>query len=397
MGATSAWPIDRGRTAPLACRAFEEITAGERKRLDMRRLHKVAARRGMEGRFMNACPLVRSVGPVVTFLLVGLCAATAWACAPAPPPSADEAAQPADEAAQPTDDPRPPWEWTDEEVRARVDPVRAGRDLTPSTWPGGARVAVLLSFDVDNETIEGLRQGSIGPLSQGEYGSRVAVPRIVELLDAETVPATFFFPAWSLKLAPQQAAVIQASGRHEIGVHGWIHESNSALDEATERRLLQQAVDAIEEIAGVRPVGYRAPSWNFSPSTLAIVRDMGFLYDSSLMADDRPYELLAGGEPTGLVELPVEWILDDAPLFDPLGNRYSPPRDVMQVWIDEFDGAWEERTMLLLTMHPHIVGHRSRIVALKGLIDHIQAKGGAWFATHEQAARWVRDQAGMGG
>jgi peptidoglycan/xylan/chitin deacetylase (PgdA/CDA1 family) len=295
--------------------------------------------------------------------------------------------------------PTPPWEWTDEEVRAKVNTVRAGRDLTPDSWPGGARVAVLLSFDVDNETVQGLRDGeaSIGPLSQGEYGSRVALPRVVDLLDSEDVPATFFFPAWSLKLAPQQAGLIQTSGRHEIAVHGWIHERNSALDGDTERRLLEQAVDAIEEIAGTRPVGYRAPSWNFSPNTLSIVRDLGFVYESSLMADDRPYELVGDGEATGIVELPVEWILDDAPLFNPAGTRYSPPRDVMQVWIDEFDRAWEERTMLLLTMHPHIVGHRSRIVALQGLIDHIQAKGGAWFATHETAARYVREQAGMDG
>ena len=292
---------------------------------------------------------------------------------------------------------RPPWEWSDAEVRAAVERVRAGRDLTPPSWPGRARVAVLLSFDVDNETVQGLRDGSIdiGPLSQGEYGSRVALPRVVDLLDREEIPATFFFPAWSLKLAPEQASVIQASGRHEIAVHGWIHERNTQLDAATERRLLVQAMDAIEEIAGVRPVGYRAPSWNFSPATLNIVRDLGFLYESSLMADDRPYELLADGEPTGLVELPVEWILDDAPLFSPLGNRYSAPRDVMQVWIDEFEGAWEEGTMMLLTMHPHIVGHRSRIVALQGLIDHARGRGDVWFGTHEEAARWVREQAGM--
>ena len=71
------------------------------------------------------------------------------------------------------------------------------------------------------------------------------------------------------------------------------------------------------------------------------------------------------------------------------------PRDVMQVWIDEFDKAWEEGTMFLLTMHPHVSGHRSRIVALEGLIDYMQAKGGVWFATHEDAARYVREQAGM--
>lgn len=312
----------------------------------------------------------------------------ASACGPAAPP---------DPAAEQEADRPPPWEWSEEEVRSAVNRVRAGRDLTPDSWPGGARVAVLLSFDVDNETVQGLREGEInvGSLSQGEYGSRVALPRVLDLLERENVPATFFFPAWSLKLAPQQAEWIQEPGIHEIAVHGWIHERNTQLDSATEHTLLRRATDAIEEIAGVRPVGYRAPSWNFSPNTLDIVREMGFLYESSLMADDRPYELMADGEPTGMVELPVEWILDDAPLFSPLGDRYANPREVTQVWIDEFDGAREEGTMFLLTMHPHYIGHRSRIVALQGLIDHIQAAGGAWFGTHEAAARWIRGQAGM--
>ena len=290
-----------------------------------------------------------------------------------------------------------PWNWSEEYVVSQVNQVRAGRDLNPDSWPGGARVAVLLSYDVDNETIQGLRTGNIniGQLSQGQYGSRVALPRIVKLMDEQEIPATFFFPAWSLKLAPEQAGIIQQSGRHEIGVHGWIHELNTSLDGATESRLLAQAVDQIEAITGTRPVGYRAPSWNHSPNTLQIVRDMGFLYESSLMHDDRPYELLQDGEPTGVVELPVEWILDDAPLLNPLGTRYMNPRDVMQVWMDEFDKAWEEGTMFLLTMHPHVIGHRSRLVALEGLIEHIKSKDQVWFATHEQAAHYVRERAGM--
>jgi peptidoglycan/xylan/chitin deacetylase (PgdA/CDA1 family) len=290
-----------------------------------------------------------------------------------------------------------PWNWSEEYVVSQVNQVRAGRDLNPDSWPGGARVAVLLSYDVDNETVQGLRTGNIniGQLSQGQYGSRVALPRIVKLMDEQEIPATFFFPAWSLKLAPEQAEIIQQSGRHEIGVHGWIHELNTSLDGATESRLLAQAVDQIEAITGTRPVGYRAPSWNHSPNTLQIVRDMGFLYESSLMHDDRPYELLQDGEPTGVVELPVEWILDDAPLLNPLGTRYMNPRDVMQVWIDEFDKAWEEGTIFLLTMHPHVIGHRSRLVALEGLIEHIKSKDQVWFATHEQAAHYVRERAGM--
>jgi peptidoglycan/xylan/chitin deacetylase (PgdA/CDA1 family) len=291
-----------------------------------------------------------------------------------------------------------PWNWSEAFVRSAVNQVRAGRDLDPPSWPGGARVAVLLSFDVDNETVQGLRTGtvSIGPLSQGEYGHRVALPRVLALLEAENVPATFFFPAWSLKLAPEQADLIQAPGLHEIGVHGWIHELNTALDAETEARLVRQATDAIEAIIGERPVGYRAPSWNHSPSTLRIIREMGFIYESSLMADDRPYELVQDGEPTGIVELPVEWILDDAPLLNPQGQRYMNPRDVLQVWIDEFDKAWEEETMFLLTMHPHVIGHRSRIVVLEELIAHIKTKDGVWFGTHADAARWVREQAGIG-
>ena len=121
--------------------------------------------------------------------------------------------------AQSTPDLTQPWNWSDEFVRSQVNQVRAGRNLNPDTWPGGARVAVLLSFDVDNETVLGLRTGeiSIGPLSQGQYGARVALPRIVKLMDAENIPATFFFPAWSLKLAPEQADVINNSGNAARG------------------------------------------------------------------------------------------------------------------------------------------------------------------------------------
>ncbi len=294
----------------------------------------------------------------------------------------------------------PPWDWSDARVMEAVNQIRAGRDLNPDSWPDGARVAVLLSFDVDNETVHGLRDGevSIGPLSEGQYGSRRALPRVLDLLAQKEVPASFFFPAWSLKIAPEQADWIQSAPQeHEIAVHGWIHERNTALDRATERRLVEQAVATLTEITGERPVGYRAPSWNFSPNTLQIVRDLGFLYESSLMADDRPYEILAEGEATGMVELPVSWKLDDAPLFNPLGARYASPREVMQVWIDAFDVAWEEGTMFLLTMHPHVIGHRSRIVALKGLIEHIQGREGVWFGTHEEAARWVRQKAAMPG
>ena len=290
----------------------------------------------------------------------------------------------------------PPWEWSEDRIVASVDVVRAGRSLQPDEWPGGARVAVLLSFDVDNETVW-LRNGdtNVGGLSQGEYGARVGLPRVLALLDEHEIPASFFAPAVSFMLAPEQVEAIQASGRHEIGIHGWIHERNAELPREVEARLLRQAVDRMTELTGERPVGYRAPSWNFSEATLDLLLELDFLYDSSLMADDRPYELEADGEATGLVELPVDWILDDAPLFNPLGDRYASPREVLEVYKDEFDGAYEEGTMFLLTMHPHYIGHRSRIVILRELIDHMRSKPGVWFGTHREAVEWVKERAGM--
>lgn len=293
----------------------------------------------------------------------------------------------------------PGWRWTMDSVNKTVNAVRAGRDLQPRSWPGGKKVAVLLSFDADNETVT-LRFGetSVGALSQGEYGARAGLGRILRLLDARQIPASFFIPSVALELHPEMIGQIKASGRHEFGIHGWIHEMNVTLPDSVERALLTRALADVTRLTGSKPTGYRAPSWNFSPNTLNIIRDLGFRYESSLMSDDRPYELLQRGQPTGMVEIPVEWILDDAPLFSPTGNNYNPPRDVAQVWMDEFDKALEEGTMFVLTMHPHITGHRSRVVALELLLNHIRAKGGnnVWYATHGEAAEYVRAQANLG-
>lgn len=293
-------------------------------------------------------------------------------------------------------DEQPPWEWSEDRIEAAVNEVRAGRDLNPDSWPGGARVAVMLSFDVDNETIW-LRNGdtNVGGLAQGEYGARVGLGRILRLLDEHEIAASFFGPAISFSLAPEMISAIQASGRHEIGIHGWIHERNAELPRDVEKRLLEKAIRRMTDLTGKRPVGYRAPSWNFSDNTLELLMELGFLYDSSLMADDRPYEIVANGQPSGFVELPVDWILDDAPLMYPLGDRYSNPRDVLQVYMDEFDVAYAEGTTFVLTMHPHYIGHRSRIVVLRELIEHMKSRPDVWFGTHEAAVRWVRQQAGM--
>jgi peptidoglycan/xylan/chitin deacetylase (PgdA/CDA1 family) len=289
-----------------------------------------------------------------------------------------------------------PWEWSLEQVQSEVNRVRAGKDLTPDSWPDGARVAIALSFDFDAET-NALRDLNLSPgtFSQGEYAARVAIPRILALLDQYDIPASFFVPAVSALLHKEEIQAIVSKNRHEIGLHGWIHERNSLLSEQEESDLMYKSFDTLKELTGKAPVGIRTPSWDFSPHTLAIIKEMGLLYDSSLMADDRPYEIMEDGKPTGVVELPVEWLLDDYPYFG--FSRYSSdrphikPMDVFAIWAAEFEKAYDEGTLFVLTMHPKYIGHRSRIAMLETLIQYMQTHDQVWFATHEEIARYVKD------
>jgi peptidoglycan-N-acetylglucosamine deacetylase len=290
-----------------------------------------------------------------------------------------------------------PWQWREQRWRDIVDKVRAGRSLKPASWKDGARVAVALSFDSDHET-NTLREGQTSPgkLSQGQYGNRQGVPRVRRLLARHGIRATFFVPAVVAKLYPDEQRAVAADG-HEVGIHGWIHERNSVLPPAAERELQLRSADVLEQVAGVRPVGIRTPSWDFSQHTLAISREMGLLYDSSLMADDDPYEIVEDGEPTGMVELPVEWIRDDAVYWNmdryTALRPYTAPSGVLEVFKAEFDGAYEERGLFLLTMHPHFIGHRSRIRVLDELVEYIGGHEGVWFATHAEVARYCKEHA----
>jgi peptidoglycan/xylan/chitin deacetylase (PgdA/CDA1 family) len=248
---------------------------------------------------------------------------------------------------------------------------------------------------MDAETLL-LRNSNTSPsrLSVGQYGPRAGVPRILALLERYDIPSTFFIPAVSAQIYADETRAVAAAG-HEIGIHGWIHEHTAELERDDERTLMERSLDALEELAGRRPVGIRTGSWEYSHNTAELIAEQGLLYDSSLMADDVPYELVANGRPTGVVELPVEWILDDYPYFGM--NRaadirpYTPPSDVFEIWQREFDMAYAEGGLFLLTMHPQIIGHRSRISMLEELIQYMRTRPGVWFATHEDVARHARD------
>jgi peptidoglycan/xylan/chitin deacetylase (PgdA/CDA1 family) len=289
--------------------------------------------------------------------------------------------------------PQPGTKLTLDQLKAEMFHVSAGRRLKPKSWPNGARVAVGLSFDVDNASAS-LATGDLisESISRGEYGAIDGLPRILRLLDKHKLPASFFVPAVSQLLHPDTIPSILASGRHEVGVHGWIHEHlPSVNDRAAEQDMLDRAIDTLTKALGKKPVGYRAPSWQFSQYTMQQVKEAGFLYDSSLMASDDAYEILLDGKPTGVIELPIERIVDDFPYYGAATNGGQPmPDDVEKVFQSEFDVAYDEGGLFILTMHPHITGHRSRVAGLEKLILHMKAKPGVWFATHEQIARYLK-------
>ncbi|MFC3712804.1 polysaccharide deacetylase [Sphingoaurantiacus capsulatus] len=278
-----------------------------------------------------------------------------------------------------------------------VNRVRAGRALQPASWPGGARCAVALSFDCDHESFEiGAGGRAIGRLAWGEFGRRVGVPKVLDVLRRAEVPASFYMPAMCAQIDPDEPRRIMADG-HEVGMHGWLHENNSLLDEATERDLMRRAFDVLSATMGQAPVGFRSANWDLSPHTIEIVRDMGLEYDSSLMADESCYELLLDGAPTGVVEVPVEWLRDDAVylLFNrqPATRPYLSPDEVYGIFKRELDAAWEEGGVFQLVMHPFVIGYRSRIWILEKLIEDAKEKGGVWFGTHAEVARWAKANA----
>ena len=229
-----------------------------------------------------------------------------------------------------------------DELKQQMFHMSAGRRLKPAAWPNGASVAVALSFDVDNATTS-LRSGDLGsePLSRGEYGAIDGLPRILRLLAKHGIPASFYIPAVSALLHPQMVNAIIAPGTHEIGIHGWIHEDLPALNnESEEQRMLNQAIDVLTKAIGKRPIGYRAPSWHFSQFTMKQIKAAGFLYDSSLMASDDAYEINMDGQPSGVIELPIERIVDDAPYYGAASGSLPSPELVERIWETEFDVAY---------------------------------------------------------
>jgi peptidoglycan/xylan/chitin deacetylase (PgdA/CDA1 family) len=276
--------------------------------------------------------------------------------------------------------------------------------VTPPTDPplsellrtGRPRLTVALTFDHDSIS-DGVRRGDPPvKMSHAEFGVRVGAPRILALLAERRIPSTWFVPGHTLETFPDSTAAILRGG-HELACHGWFHEDVATLGRADERELVERCSAAVERVSGARPKGWRAPYWSLSASSLDLVAAAGFVYDSSLMADDYALYRVRQGDrhsvsegsrfgPEGpLVEVPVSWALDDWPHFEPsaTGDRdgLSAPSKVLEIWTEELRYAHLHAPggLLTVTMHPECIGRGSRMAMLERFIDAAVALEGVVF------------------
>jgi peptidoglycan/xylan/chitin deacetylase (PgdA/CDA1 family) len=277
--------------------------------------------------------------------------------------------------------------------------------VEPTPWPDGVQCAVVLSFDLDAESGSLYRDPTNADrpvlISHGRYGPRRAVPNLLTLLAEQGLPATFFIPAWVAEQYPAAVEAIVAAG-HEVGAHGDLHERLDQLSGPDEEEaILVRSIEVLTARAGRRPVGYRSPSWEFSPATLTLLHRHGFLYSSNMMDDYHPYLHPTSPGAAPLVELPIQWLLDDAPLFwfrpDLPTRPIQPNGNALAIWSEEFTAIHRRRGLFVLTMHPQIIGRPSRIDMLARLIDHINCHPGVWFATGEAVADHLRARLAPGG
>lgn len=275
--------------------------------------------------------------------------------------------------------------------RARRPPHKDALKLDSGIWPRNARCALCLTFDFDADSPYADKpETGLTVRSRGVYGARVGIYRVLELLQQYDLPATFFVPGYTAEIYRDATRAIVRAG-HELAHHGYFPErsGNSMQAPEEERAMLERGAVALAQFTGVRPLGYRSPGWDLKPESPKSLAQAGFLYDSSLMDDERPYIIETGKGP--LVELPIDWVLDDFTHFQfspPAIQGLSAPSKVLEIWLDEFDGFYESGGCFILTMHPEVIGRHHRMKLLERFIQYvIRRRRRIFVATCLQVAR----------
>lgn len=266
----------------------------------------------------------------------------------------------------------------------------------PVPWPGATRCAASFSFDIDAESAvlfaDPSSAGRMSVMSHQAYGPVTGLPRLLRLLARHEVTSTFFVPGYTALRHPDAIRSIVDAG-HEVAHHGFLHETLVGVGRETEAGYLDKGLDALQRVAGVRPAGYRAPMWELNWHSPALLRDRGFLYDSSLMDADVPYELAVGDG--SLVEIPISWALDDWEQYCYLpdisgSGLIESPTKALEMWRLELAAARAEAGCFVLTSHPFLSGRAARAAALEQLVEQVTGDREVWCAPLGEIARHVR-------
>lgn len=267
----------------------------------------------------------------------------------------------------------------------------------PVPWPNGARCAVAFTFDMDAESLLYLSypdraHAMVATASQLRYGPTVAVPRILESYRHFGIKQTFFVPGWCAERYPQAVEAMAKDG-HEVAGHGWLHEHPNELSDEEERFWLQHSLASVQKITGIKPVGWRAPLYNYSHRSTDLLLAEGVQYDASLMGDDVPY--LVEGSRDSLLELPSHWGMDDWPPFmhsTEFGFQMpiQAPAFAWNNWWEEFEAIHEYGGLWVPVWHPFLSGRLARWKQTHKMIEKMLDKGDVWFAPMRDIARHVR-------
>jgi peptidoglycan/xylan/chitin deacetylase (PgdA/CDA1 family) len=187
---------------------------------------------------------------------------------------------------------------------------------------------------------------------------------------------------------------------HEIGSHGYRHEQppRDFKNIEEERNIFEKSISILKDLTGKRPVGYRSPAWEFSPWTLKLLHEMKYLWSSNYMNTEMPFIHKIDGKKSGLVEIPCDWTLDDAPQFfvnvEPwMGFGIANPSKVLEIWTEEFEGMYEDGHCYCPVVHPQIIGRPNRIRMFEKWIQHMKSHANVWFATGSEVAKyWLESE-----
>jgi peptidoglycan-N-acetylglucosamine deacetylase len=289
------------------------------------------------------------------------------------------------------------------------------------TKEGGIEMAkeIFCAYGVDVDAVAGwlgsyAGEDSPDDISRGLFAGEIGVPRLLNLFKKYKLKTTWFIPGHSIETFPEQTQMVVEAG-HEIGIHGYSHENPIAMTEQQEETVLRKSIDLVEKVSGQRPNGYVAPWWEFSNVTNELLLKHGIKYDHSLMHNDfQPYYVRVGdswtkidysksadewmkplvrGHETDLIEIPANWYLDDLPpmMFikkSPNSHGFVNPRDIEQMWRDQFDWVYREYdyAIFVMTIHPDVSGRPQVLLAHERLIEYISNHEGVRWATANEIA-----------